>query len=105
MFAVFKAGNSQYKVQENDEIKIDKIEGEVGTKIEFDQVLLIGSDKKTCMVGTPYVKGVSIEAEILGTTRDKKVLVFKKRRRKNYRRMAGHRQDVTHIKINKINKK
>lgn len=104
MFAVFKSGNAQYKVQEKDELKIEKIEGEAGSKVNFDEILLLGSDKKTCLVGTPFVKGAVIEAEIISTHKDDKVLVFKRKRRKNYRRMHGHRQEVTHIKINKITK-
>jgi len=102
MFAVFKAGNSQYKVHENDELKIEKIDGDSGTEVHFDQILVIGSDKKTCIIGTPFVKGAAIKAEIIAQTRDKKILVFKKQRRQNYRRKNGHRQEITHIKIKQI---
>jgi large subunit ribosomal protein L21 len=102
MFAVFKAGNSQYKVKENDEIKVDKIEGEIGTKITYNEILVLGSHQNPVLIGTPYVKGVTIEAEILSTTRDKKILVFKKKRRKNYARLKVNRKYITSIIINRI---
>lgn len=105
MFAVFKSGNRQYKVKENDVIKIETVTEKNGSEILFDQVLAIGSDKKTFMVGTPFVKGAEIRAEIIESFREKKVLVFKKKRRKNYRRLNGHRQNMMHVMIKEITKK
>ena len=102
MYAIIKTGNRQFKVSENDEIKIEKIDAEPGTLISFDNVLLIGNDKKTCLVGTPFVKSASVSAEVIAQARDKKILVFKKQRRQNHRRKNGHRQNVTHVKIKQI---
>lgn len=102
MFAVFKSGNTQHKVHENDELKIEKIEGDQGSEIEFDKVLVIGSGDKLSLIGTPFVKGATIKAEITAQTKDKKVIVFKKQRRQNHRRKNGHRQEITCIKIKQI---
>ena len=94
-FAIFQTGGKQYRVQTGDVIKVEKLNGE--GKVEFDQVLMIG-DK----VGTPFVAGAKVVAEILEQKRDDKVLVFKKKRRQNYRRTRGHRQYLTVLKITDI---
>ena len=95
MYAVIKTGGKQYRVQSGDIIKVEKINAD-GT-VEFDQVLMVG-DK----VGAPYVSGAKVVAEIVEQKRADKVLVFKKKRRQNYRRTKGHRQHITVLKITDI---
>ncbi|MCC8369035.1 MULTISPECIES: 50S ribosomal protein L21 [unclassified Rickettsia] len=104
MFAVIKAGGKQYKVGTNSIIKVEKIEGELGAKISLDQVLMIGENSKPSFIGTPMVKGAVVTAEITNQFKDNKIIVFKKKRRKNYRRKAGHRQELTELKILDITK-
>ncbi len=101
MFAVIKSGSKQFKVESGSIIKIDQIEGDAGQKITFDHVLLVanGDDVK---IGQPTVKGASVEGEILEHGRDKKVVIFKKKRRQGYSRKKGHRQNITSIKVSKI---
>lgn len=102
MFAVIKTGGKQYRVSEDNILKIEKIEGDVGSTVVFDNVLMLGGDKLT--VGTPLIEGAKVEAEVLHQVRDKKVIVFKKKRRHNYRRMKGHRQHISIVKIKSIKK-
>lgn len=104
MFAVIKAGGKQYKVGKNSVIKVEKIDGEKGSTIQLDQVLMIGEDSKPSFIGTPMVKGALVTAEITNQLRDSKIIVFKKKRRQNYRRKAGHRQEMTELKILDITK-
>jgi large subunit ribosomal protein L21 len=94
-FAIFQTGGKQYRVAQGDIIKVEKLNAE--GSIEFDQVLMVG-DK----VGTPFVEGAKIVAEVIEQKRADKILVFKKKRRQNYRRTAGHRQFVTVLKIKEI---
>ena len=101
MYAVIKAGGHQYKVSQGDQVKIDLVDGKAGDKITFDQVLMVGGDKP--VVGAPLVSGASVEAVIKEQTRDPKVIVFKYKRRKNYKRTKGHKQPVTVVEISKIN--
>lgn len=101
MFAVVKTGGKQYKVSSGDVIKVEKLEGEAGGKIKLDEVLFVGGEK-TAKVGTPTVKGASVEAEIIAQDRGPKIIVFKKKRRQNYRRKKGHRQDLTVLRIKDI---
>ncbi len=105
MFAVVKTGGKQYKVAKNSIIKVEKIEGDLGSKIELDQVLMLGESSKASFIGTPVVKGASVTAEIVKHFRDDKIIVFKKKRRQNYRRKTGHRQTLTELKILDIVKK
>ncbi len=105
MFAVVKTGGKQYKVAKNSIIKVEKIEGALGSKIELDQVLMLGESSKASFIGTPVVKGASVTAEIVKHFRDDKIIVFKKKRRQNYRRKTGHRQTLTELKILDIVKK
>jgi large subunit ribosomal protein L21 len=100
MYAVIKTGGKQYRVSEGDTLQVEKLAGAEGDKISFDEVLLLGGDKHT--VGAPTVKGAKVSAEILTQGRDKKIIVFKMRRRKNYRRKIGHRQPYTQVKITGI---
>ncbi|NKD54639.1 MULTISPECIES: 50S ribosomal protein L21 [unclassified Haematospirillum] len=97
MFAVIKTGGKQYKVAKDDIIAVEKITADTGSSVKFDQVLLVG-DK----VGAPVVDGASVTAEVLEQFRDEKVIVFKKKRRQNYRRKNGHRQALTLVKITGI---
>lgn len=97
MFAVIKTGGKQYKVAENDVIAVEKLDGEAGSAITFDQVLMVG-DK----VGAPVVDGASVAGEIVDQFKTDKVIVFKKKRRQNYRRKHGHRQQQTLVKITGI---
>ncbi|MCF8483410.1 MAG: 50S ribosomal protein L21 [Rhodospirillum sp.] len=97
MFAVIKTGGKQYKVAENDVIDIEKLEADEGATVEFDSVLAVG-DK----IGAPLVDGAKVTGEVISQFRDKKVIIFKKKRRQNYRRKAGHRQSLTKIRITGI---
>ena len=101
MFAVIKTGGKQYKVASGDVIKVEKLEGDEGSSVNFDDVLLVGDDSNVT-AGTPLVEGAKVSAEILEQTRSDKVLVFKKKRRHNYRRKAGHRQQLTVLRITDV---
>lgn len=100
MFAIIKTGGKQYKVSEGDIIKVEKIEAEAGDKIEFDQVLMVAGDD--VKVGSPVVEGAKVSAEVLDQKKDKKIVIFKFKAKKNYRKKKGHRQPYTLIKIEKI---
>lgn len=100
MYAVIKAGGHQYKVQEGDVLTIDKVEGNTGDGVKFDKVCMVGGDKTE--VGAPYVASASVEAVIKEQTRNPKIIVFKFKRRKNYKRKRGHKQPVTVVEIKKI---
>jgi len=97
MFAVIKTGGKQYKVASNDVLSVEKLEGAVGDKVEFGDVLMAGGK-----IGAPLVAGAKVLAEIVKQFRDDKVVIFKKRRRHNYRRKKGHRQYLTEVKITEI---
>ena len=103
MFAVIKTGAKQYKVAVGDVIKVEKLDGDAGAKISLDNVLMVGDDKGV-KVGTPAVSGTVVTAEILEQARAAKIIVFKKKRRQNYRRKAGHRQEQTVLRITEIGK-
>ena len=100
MFAIIKTGGKQYKVSEGDIIKVEKIEAEAGDKIEFDQVLMVAGDD--VKVGSPVVEGAKVSAEVLDQKKDKKIVIFKFKAKKNYRKKKGHRQPYTFVKIEKI---
>ncbi|MEZ5690728.1 MAG: 50S ribosomal protein L21 [Rickettsiales bacterium] len=97
MFAVIRTGGKQYKVANGDVISVEKLSGEAGDKIEINDVLMAG-DK----IGSPILNGAKVLGEIVKQFRDDKVIVFKKKRRHNYRRKKGHRQYLTQIKITDI---
>ncbi|MEK6755224.1 MAG: 50S ribosomal protein L21 [Bacteroidota bacterium] len=101
MYAVVKIAGQQFKVTKADKIFVPKLESEVGAKVKFDKVLLIGDEKQT-RLGTPYVTGATIEATVLGHVKDDKVVVFKKKKRKGYKVRRGHRQQYTQIEITKV---
>lgn len=101
MFAVIRTGGKQYKVAKDNTLKVEKLAAEKGQKIELDQVLMVSSEGKTS-IGEPLLSGAKVVVEVLDQIRDDKVLVFKKRRRKNYRRTKGHRQELTVIRVTDI---
>ena len=101
MFAVIKTGGKQYRVEENNVIKIEKLETTEGERIIFDHVLMVGDNSKAT-AGSPLVAGATVEAEVVKQMRDRKVIIFKKKRRHNYRRKQGHRQHLTVVRITKI---
>ena len=100
-FAVIETGGKQYKVSAKNILKVEKLNISKGNKVEFKKVLLVNDDK-TIEVGNPTVSGALVEGLLLETIKDKKIIVFKKRRRQNSRRKNGHRQEYSLIKINKI---
>ena len=102
MFAVIKTGGKQYRVQENDVLVVEKLAGEAGETVQFDEVLMIGEDGKAPTVGSPLIDKAAVTGEVVKQTRGEKVIVFKKRRRQNSRRKNGHRQDLTLVKITGI---
>ena len=97
MFAVIKTGGKQYRVVSGDVIKVEKLEAEAGATIALDQVLMVGDT-----IGTPLVAGATVSAEVIAQDRGPKIIVFKKKRRQNYRRKNGHRQDLTVLRITEI---
>ena len=101
MYAVIKTGGKQYRVEKNAVIQVEKLAGEAGDEISFDQVLLIGDGEKA-EIGMPLLAGARVTAEVLEQTRGPKIVVFKKKRRKHYRRKQGHRQDLTVLRVTDI---
>ena len=101
MYAVVRTGGKQYKVSEGDLLKVEKLEGAVGDTIELGEVLMVGGD--TVKIGTPLVPSATVVGTIVEQGKDKKILIFKSKRRKNSRKLNGHRQPRTILKINKIN--
>ena len=97
MYAVIKTGGKQYRVAKNDVIKVERLDGEVGAEITFPEVLMVGGDNP--VVGAPVVAGASVTGTVLEQAKGDKVIIFKKRRRKNYRRRNGHRQLLTVVRI------
>lgn len=101
MYAVIKTGGKQYRVAKNDVIKVERLTGDDGDQVTLDEVLMVG-DGADVTVGSPLVSGASVSAEILEQARAKKIIVFKKRRRQNYRRKKGHRQHQTVLRVTDI---
>lgn len=101
MYAVVATGGKQYKVQEGEVLRVEKLDGEVGAPVSFDQVLMV-SDGETVRVGTPTLESVTVNGHIVEQGKAKKIIVFKYKRRKRYRRKNGHRQMFTAIKIDQI---
>jgi len=98
MFAVIKTGGKQYRVAEDDVLKIEKLDAEVGETVTFDTVLMVGGNGDA-KVGSPALDGAKVTAEVVEQGRARKVIVFKKKRRQNYRRKKGHRQHETTVRI------
>ena len=101
MLAVFKTGGKQYSVKAGQILKVEKLEGSKGDRISFDSVVAV-SESSNHTIGSPLVKGAIIQAKILDQIRDKKIIVFKKRQRQNYRHTQGHRQYLTVLQIESI---
>ncbi len=101
MLAIFKTGGKQYSVKTGQILKVEKLEGNKGDKVSFNEVLALTSDTEKNF-GTPKVEGAVVQAKILEQIRDKKIIVFKKRRRQNYRSTKGHRQYLTVLQIESI---
>ena len=102
MYAVMETGGKQYRVQAGDVLRVERLEGEVGQEIVLDKVHMVGKEDST-EFGSPLVEGAGVKAEILSQARADKVLVFKYKSKKNVRRMRGHRQYYTEIRIKEIN--
>lgn len=101
MFAVIKTGGKQYKVAKDDVIVVEKLAGDAGDVVAFESVLMFGEGAEA-KTGAPFVEGVCVAGEVVEQTRGDKILVFKKKRRQNYRRTNGHRQDLTVVRITDI---
>jgi len=102
MYSVIDIGGKQYTVKEGDVLAVDLMDKKVKDKIEFDKIVLIKKDEKDTKIGTPYVKGAKVQASVVDNVKDDKVITFKYKKRKNTKRIRGHRQPYTMIKINKI---
>ena len=103
MYAILQTGGKQYKVQPGDIIQVEKLEGVKGTSVEFSQVLMVVDDTTTTVtVGTPWVANARVMGEIQRQAKAKKLIIFKHRRRKGYRKKTGHRQRITEVKITSI---
>lgn len=101
MYAVVRTGGKQYRVAKDDVIIVEKLSGETGSSIELEEILAL-VDGKELTIGTPLVDGARVAATVLDQKRDKKIIVFKKRRRTGYKRSKGHRQDITVLRITDI---
>lgn len=102
MYAIIATGGKQYKVQEGDVIYVEKLEGEADSAVKFDSVVALSADGKLS-VGKPVVEGASVEGKILSQGKEKKVVIFKYKPKKDYRKKQGHRQPFTKVEIQKIN--
>ncbi len=101
MYAVIATGGKQYKVSQGELLRVEKLTGDVGAKVVFDKVLMLGGEGEA-QVGVPTVNGATVEAEIRSQGKARKIVVFKFKRRKKYRRKYGHRQPFTELEITKI---
>jgi large subunit ribosomal protein L21 len=101
MYAVVKTGGKEYRVSKGDLIRVEKLQGKVGDQVELKDVLMVSETAET-KIGTPLLTHVVIKGEIIEESKRKKVLTYKMKRRKNYRRFKGHRQTYTYLKVNDI---
>ena len=101
MYAIVETGGKQYQVEEGRYVDIEKLDGDVDSKVTFDNIVMIVNGKKS-KVGQPYVSGASVEGKILKQDKAKKIIVFKQRPKKGYRKKQGHRQEYTRVMISKI---
>ena len=101
VYAVLETGGKQYRVQVGDRFRVERLDGAAGDEVVLDKVLMVAGDNGT-KFGTPYVAGARVRAEILAQARDKKIIVFKYKSKKNYRRLRGHRQYFTEVAIRGI---
>jgi len=102
MYAVFKTGGKQFRAEPGTRIRIPSLDAEPGDSVTFDHILLAGDGEETVQVGTPMVDGASVKAEVLRHGRADKVIVFKRKRRKGYRKKQGHRQNFTEIRVEEV---
>lgn len=100
MYAILETGGFQFSVEEGERVKIPKLQSQPNEKVSFDRILFIGGEKS--FIGSPYVKDAKVEAEVIASGKGEKVIVFKKKKSVKYRRMRGHRQECTEVKIHKI---
>ena len=101
MYAVISSGGKQYKVEQGETVRVEKLSGEIGVPVSFDKVLMI-SDGEKVQIGTPLLDKVTVQGHIVEQGKAKKIIVFKYKRRKRYRRKQGHRQSFTAIQIDSI---
>ncbi|NCD25208.1 MAG: 50S ribosomal protein L21 [Deltaproteobacteria bacterium] len=101
MFAIVETGGKQFRVEEGRSLKVAKLDVQAGGEITLDKVLLVGAGAEV-KIGQPFVDGASVQCEVVDHGRDKKIIIFKKKRRKDYRRKQGHRQDFTLLKVKSI---
>jgi large subunit ribosomal protein L21 len=101
MYAVIRTGGKQYKVAQNDVLRVEKLAGDPGSKVTFSEVLALG-DEKGVTLGAPLVKGASVAAEVLEQEKSDTIIVFRKKRRQNFRRKQGHRQEQTLLRVTDI---
>ncbi len=101
MYAIVNTGGKQYKIREGETVRIEKVNGDVGSEILFDQVLMV-SDGENVSIGQPTLENVEVRGHVVEQGKEKKIIVFKYKRRKRYRRKQGHRQPYTAVKIDKI---
>lgn len=99
MFVIIEHGGKQYKVRKNDIIKVEKIDELENKNVVFKKILFVENEDNETLIGTPYVENFAVKASLIDVIKDKKVLIFKKKRRHNYRRKLGHRQTVAIVKI------
>lgn len=102
MYAVIKTGGKQFKVSEGDFLRVEKLDVEPGQTVTFEEVLLVNDGNGNLKVGSPVVQNAKVEAQVIEQGKAKKIVVFKYKKRKNYRKKQGHRQPFTQIKITKI---
>lgn len=102
MYAVIETCGKQYRVSAGDKVRLEKLHADDGSEVTFDKVMLLGKDDGP-VIGAPYVDGASVTAKVLDHGKDDKVIVFKYRRKKNYRKFRGHRQQYTTVEIGSIN--
>ena len=100
MYAIIKTGGKQYKVEQGDKIQVEKLDAKVGSKVIFDEVVATGGDKLT--VGTPFIKGYTVEGKVLEHGKGEKLVIYKYKAKKDYRRKNGHRQPYTLVEITKL---
>ncbi len=99
MFAVFKNGGKQYRACENQIIRLERMNIDLGSEVDLTEVMMIEQENNKVLVGAPYVSGATVKVQVVDHDQDEKVIIFKKRRRKNYRRKTGHRQQNTFVKV------
>ena len=102
MYAIIEACGKQYKVAEGDVVFFEKLDAEEGKKVKFDNVILVSENNGKIEIGNPYVKGAKVEGKVVSHGKSKKILVYKKKKKKNYRRTQGHRQPYTKVEITSV---